>query len=1060
MQVLKKLTASFVLAVTCFAGHAQNGDPTQESARFRGSVTVTGKVIETSTGKPLRGIQVSYKDFSAAISDSLGTFSLRVPSSQVSILLEGEGYQTKEIALLGQTNVRVSMYEDTYTSFYDMAEMPFGPVLKSKTPYSVTSLQTNGNWGHITETPTSYLQGRVSGLNAIRRSGTPNIGATVFLRGMSSLFATNQPLIIVDGVIFNNEDHGGSIIANHYTEPLSTIDVRDIDNISVIRDGSSIYGSKGANGVIIITTARVRELGTKIDLATYGGINFTPDNLPVLKATDYRLLLNDILQSKGLTNAQIQALPYMNDDKTNPNYYTYHNNTDWQKQVLNQSYTKNIYLKVTGGDNIARYALSLGYMNNGGITRNTDLTRYNMRFNGDLNLNRRLTATTNLSFGFNEQNLRDQGAMPKTNPLAVALAKSPLLRIKNVSEKGIESPSFADRDTFGIGNPAVLTDIAQGVNKNYRFLGSIGFNYEINPLLTISTNIGVTNDKVRENFFIPRKGVTSDTLTTDIAFSRLGSQVNSYFALYNDTRLNFSKTFWNVHEVSARLGARYLYGKTEQDYGLGFNSAIDELVTVGNGVTSLRRVGGLTGESNWLNTYFNVDYSYRDKYILSVNVAMDGSSRFGKKIKDAVTINSNKYSLLPSVAGAWLISSEKFMKGFLTDFNFINHLKIRATYGLSGNDDIGNYTSRQTYISQNLLGVQGLVRGGYGNNQLQWEQVHRLSGGLDAALLNERISFSVDAYFDKTRKMIAYEKLPAPAGFDYAITNSGAMTTKGIEASLNARIINKANLKWDIGMMMARYVTVIDKLPDYSIITSFGGATYLTREGGAANLFYGYKTNGVYSSDNEASQAGLGIRLPNGTVMPFTGGDVRFVDVNNDHIIDENDRQLIGDPNPDFFGSISTRVEYKRFSLDALVTYVGGNDVYNYTRNQLESMSGYSNQTEAVVNRWRTNGHQTSMPKAVWGDPMANSRFSDRWIEDGSYIRLRSVTLSYNLSFSRENFLKYITVYLTGNNLLTLTKYKGYDPEFSATESIFGQGVENTLEPLSRTAQAGIRIGL
>jgi hypothetical protein len=277
---------------------------------------------------------------------------------------------------------------------------------------------------------------------------------------------------------------------------------------------------------------------------------------------------------------------------------------------------------------------------------------------------------------------------------------------------------------------------------------------------------------------------------------------------------------------------------------------------------------------------------------------------------------------------------------------------------------------------------------------------------------------------------------------------------------LNARIINRANLKWDIGMMMARYVTEINKLPDYSIITSFGGATYLTREGGAANLFYGYKTNGVYASDNEAAQAGLGIRLPNGTVVPFTAGDVRFVDVNNDHIINENDLQLIGDPNPDFFGSISTRVEYKRFCLDALVTYVGGNDVYNYTRNQLESMSGYSNQTEAVVNRWRTNGHQTDMPKAVWGDPMGNSRFSDRWIEDGSYIRLRSVTLSYNLSFARESFLKYITVYLSGNNLVTLTKYKGYDPEFSATESMFGQGVENSLEPLSRTAQAGIRIGL
>ncbi len=929
------------------------------------------RLSDAATGKGLRGIRVTYKTYSAAITDSAGSFTLKVPSMNVAVLLEGDGYQSKEIALRGRSSINAALYEDTYTSFYDQSVEPFGSVMKNKTTFAGTSVQTNGNWGRITETPSSYLQGKVAGLNVIRRSGTPNIGASLTLRGISSLYGTNQPLIVVDGILFNNQDLGGSIITNHYTDPLSTIDVRDIDNITVLKDGSSIYGTKGSNGVIIITTARAKELGTKIDFSTFGGVNFTPSNIPVLNSSDYRIYLSEILKSKGMTDGEIQALPYMNDVSTNPDYFRYHNNTDWQKEVFNRSATQNVYLKVTGGDNIAKYALSLGYMGNGSITRNTDMTRYNMRFNGDLNLSKRLTATTNLSFTFNEQNLRNQGAAAKTNPIYLALTKSPFLRIKEVSDKGIESPSFADRDTFNTSNPIIITDLAQGTNKNYRFLGSIGFNYQLSKLFTLATTVGVTNDKVRETFFIPRKGVTTDTLNTEIAYSRLGSQVNSLFSLYNDTRVTFAKRFKNIHELSSRLGMRYQFSKTEQDFGLGYNSPIDELVGVGNGVNSLRRIGGTSGESNWLNTYFNTDYSYSDKYFISLNVAVDGSSRFGKNIQDgALTINGNKFAVLPSIAAAWLISSEQFVKSKTIDL-----LKLRASFGLSGNDDIGNYTARQTYVPQNLLGVQGLVRGGFGNNQLQWEQMRKLNVGLDVSLFNERLSFSVDAYQNTVTKMIAYEPAPVASGFSYAISNSAGMTTKGIEASVNARIINKSSFKWDIGLTLGTYNSTIDKLPVDKIITSFTGAAYITKVGAVPNLFYGYKANGVFVSDAIAAQENLSIRKPDGTLTAFKGGDVRFADVNGDHVIDENDLQVIGDPNANLFGSFNTKVAYKQFSLDALFTFTSGNDAFNYTRSRLESMDGYANQTEAILNRWKTNGNQTNIPKATWGDPMGNSPF-------------------------------------------------------------------------------------
>ncbi|MGZ5192015.1 MAG: TonB-dependent receptor plug domain-containing protein, partial [Flavisolibacter sp.] len=552
----------------------------------------------------------------------------------------------------------------------------------------------NSAWNQPLELPDGILQGRIAGLNAIRRSGSPGVGANLFLRGYNSLYATNKPLIVIDNMIYDVNDYGESIIANNYTNPLALVDIKDIDNITVIKDASSIYGTKGANGAIIITTARAQSQATQIDFAVYAGFNMVPPKLPVMGSADYRIYLNEILQSKGMSIAEINAQPYMNDDPNNPLYAQYHYDTDWQDKVMENSMNQNYFLKVTGGDNIATYGLSMGFTKNEGIIKSTDIMRYNTRFNAEFNFTKRFTGNANLAFSYNEQNLKDQGIADKTAPLYLSLIKSPFLNDKEVNDKGVESPNFAEQDTFGISNPSVVISNMLAYNKYYRFFGSFGFNYAISKNFNASTLIGVAFDKVRENFFVPKKGIADDTLSNGIAESRMGTQVKRLFTIYNDTRVEFKKTFNRNHNIASRLGIRIQQNEAEQDFALGFNSATDDLTSVQNGVNALRQVGGGIGDWNWINNYFNIDYGFNNKLFLTFNMALDGSSRFGKEAQDGISISGNKFAVMPSLGAAWLISSENFMANSSLDL-----VKLRATYSITGNDDIGNYNSRQTYAS-------------------------------------------------------------------------------------------------------------------------------------------------------------------------------------------------------------------------------------------------------------------------------------------------------------------------------------------------------------------------
>ncbi|MCA5003840.1 SusC/RagA family TonB-linked outer membrane protein [Sphingobacterium bovistauri] len=1015
---------------------------------------VKGIVIDSRTNKPVAGARVTYGVAVAKLTDNNGAFEVDVNNSWAVINVSMDGYIQKSIPVVFDKPIQVKLYPIGYSSNYDATETVFG---KNDILHSAGAVQKAyiNAWEQNSETITSYLQGKMSGVQVIRKSGTPSMGANLFVRNIGSLFTQNQPLYIIDGVVYNAEMLTPSITSGHENNPLQHIDLRDIQDVTVLKDAVStaIYGARAANGVVVINTTHANELATKIDFQATTGYNFRPKSIPMMKAYNYRSYLNDVLATSNFSGEEIAAMPFNIDNPNFSLYPVYHNETNWQDKALKNSLDQNYYLRVTGGDNIANYALSVGYNSDKGIIDNTKQDRYSARFNSDMRLANKLSAQTNISVGYGQQALKDQGLSPKTNPIFLSMIKAPFLNTNDMAADGTISPNYAEADYFGLSNPMQL--IFNGVNnkKAYRFHGSINFDYKFNNSFTLSNVTAVTYDKAQENFFIPKKGVAKDTVNNMEVYSRLGTQVGRYYGISNDIRLSYQKELHNELKVQAIGGFRYHQHDAEQDYAMGYNSATDQLVSIGNSTASSRSYGGYIGK--WANQtlYALSNVTFKNRYILNAALSLDGSSRFGSKVEQGVALNGHKYGVFPAVGAAWILSNEDFLKGSES----LNLAKLRVSYGIVGNDDIGNFNARDMYASQNFLGVQGLVRDGISNPYLQWENVEKINAGLDLSFAQERINLTIDVYRNSTKDMLSYNRGNTVSGVAYYLFNNGRLETKGLDLGVFGRIVD-SKVKWDANLTMSHAKSKVISLPE-TAYNSYAGATMITRVGDSPNAFYGYTFEGVYSTSAEASADGLGILNVAGDKVPFKAGDAKFSDRNGDKIINEQDRTVIGNSNPVIYGGLNNAVTFKNWKFGALVTYSLGNDVYNYTRAQLESGSSFYNQTELLNNRWKAEGQITNVPKAAYNDPMGNARFSDRWIEDGSYLRLRQVSVEYMIPVDKA-ILKYVRIYGTANNLLTFTKYLGYDPEFAQSADILNQGIDVTLEPQFRSFQLGVRLGL
>lgn len=1012
-----------------------------------------GKITDAATGQPISAAQVSIPDKNAsAVTNENGEFEVKITSANDIMQVSAIGYDVREIGMQGRRSAEIRLYRKGFTPYFKQVQDLNGAVNQSAATASIHGIATNDLSSALVADEIIMRQIGATARQVIR-SGAEGMGTNLFIRGMNSLNANAQPLYIVDGVIWDNMQNVASIHGGHFSNPLDNIPVEDIANITVLKDGTSIYGSKAANGVVVINTKRAANMVTRIDLKMFLSTTQSPVGVPMMNGDDFRIYASDMLGSTGVSPKLVDNVGFLITDPSNTQYPVYHNSTDWRKLVYQPGFTQNYQINVTGGDEKALYYFSIGLADNKGIVKTTDWNRINSRFNADFNLGDHLNLGLNIGFTRNERSLIDDGVNRYSSPTWQAVIKSPFLSQYSFTNQGEITANPAVTDIFDIGNPTAVIRYSQNFQKKYRFNISVVPEWKITPDLKLTSLFDYSLYKTIEGHFVPEK-FTPLRYLENKGYSKnmISSQVMRNTNIYSNTYLTYTKAFDLQHRLKALAGVRYIFNYLESDYAEEHNSGSNNNTTI-TGAYDFLYVDGLNVETKSVSNYYQAEYAYDQRYFLGASVSFDASSRFGRNTAGGI----NGVGVFPAINGAWLVSSESFMSNVAP----VNFLKLRVGYALSGNDDIRDYESQTYFNSVRFINrANGLVLANLANTRVQWESTARANAGLDLGLFNDRLNIQADVFHSTTSDLLTLQPLPEITGLGYYWANGGSMTNTGWEAAAQVKLVNTGNFQWEVGLSAGSYVNEVKSLPDDKpIVTARYGGELITEVGSPYASFYGYKTNGVFASQADADAAGLKKLMPDGTYAQFGAGDMIFEEVVKDGIIDEKDRQVIGSPIPTLYGNFNTRFNYKRFTLDAVFSYSYGNEVYNYYRRNLESGSDYSNQTLAMLRRWTGEGQTTVVPRAVYGDPMGNARFSDRWIEDGSFLRFKNLTFSYRLPLSSE-FIEGLSVWASADNLYTWTSYLGIDPEVAAGNSVFDQGIDNGLLPPTRSFSLGVKINL
>lgn len=1024
----------------------QNGGVLPPSFPATGLVNgklVSGTIKDKTSGAPLDGVSITIKSMpgKGTISDKDGNFKIEVTGENTILVASLVGYQAYESKVKAGDNLQIGLNAQSQT-LNEVVVVGYGTRKKKELTSSISSVSGK----EINSLPVAdagqALQGKVSGVTIVQGSGAPGGtgGTQIRIRGLSSVTGTNNPLIVLDG--FPLPDQSADNILNSFN-------VNEIESIDVLKDASaaSIYGVRGSNGVIMITTKRGKAGKTSFNIDVFRGIQKSWYLPELLDAREYA-----VINTEARVASNLPVIPKIADPEAIQQLYG--SGTDWLKEVFRYAATQNVALSLTGGSDIAQYSISANYMKQDGIVYNTDFERFNLRFNGDIKISKKFKAGNSITLSKSIENGKDTYSA-FNSVLLLALTAPPTVKPYNAD--GTYAGGQGNEDGFSEPNPVYNLEVPQFTSTKYRITGTVFAEYEPFTGFKLRTNLGgdmVVQQLKGYNPATPSTG--GRPITTTSVFEQ--AIINPSYV--GELTAGYEHNF-DDHNVNALIGytaqdnSFYNLGAGRSGYTrLGF-PVLDDNIFVATNISQTFNFGSY-GRTRLLSYIGRVNYSYKGKYLLNGTIRRDGSSNFGP---------NNLFAIFPSVSFAWRIIDE----GFMQSSNLFTDLKLRTSYGFTGNQNVGGFSylakinTGIQYPFGNNSGTGGATAGSAptatANPDLRWEKNEQINIGIDASILKNKISISLDAYRRKSIDLIFYVVPPAVSGtYESIPLNTGTMENTGIDLSINTNNISKKDIKWSTGLVVSAFKNQVTSLGLSGPINNGfariqGGATRVSA-GDPAFYFYGYKTEGIFQNYKEIQEHAVQVAGTDPSVSTAPG-DIKFVDINKDGVINDLDRTNLGNSYPTFTYGLTNNFTYKNIQITLFIQGSQGNKVLNFTRWYTEGGVSNGNYSVDVLGRWTGEGTSNSMPRVILNDPNQNNRVSDRFVEDGSYLRIKNLRIAYTMpqKWATYTGLKKLQLYTGAQNLLTLTKYKGMDPEV-------GNGVDYGFYPQPRTFLVGVNIDL
>jgi TonB-linked SusC/RagA family outer membrane protein len=871
------------------------------------------------------------------------------------------------------------------------------------------------------------LQGLAAGAFVKSSTGQPGGGITVRIRGQGSVTSGNDPLYVIDGMPI--EGSGGGRGSN----PMSTINPQDIQSIQVLKDASAtaIYGSRGSNGVIIVETKQGDEGRTQVSYSSQLGMNHAANRYDLLNAEEFVTYSNEDARNKGIGERWTES----------PS--SYGEETDWQERIFENRLKQNHQLTVSGGDDDTRFNVSGNFLDDQGIMENSSFRRYSFRVNFSQDVSDDFRIRTNVTTSRGEfEFLQESGQFPVMTAVSFPPLFGPFNEDGSYVDYAAQAPFNQDRRE----NPIAQIREQEDLTKVNRLLGNAELQYDVLDNLELRVKVGtdIEDDNVEE--FQSQRLIMADFSNGSISNGR---SLN----VLNENLLEYDNTFGENHGINVLGG--FTYQRQLNESNSLQNSRFVSEATYVDALEQGAQPGGPSvnsGQSEWtlLSWLSRVNYRLMDKYLFTATFRADGSSKFGK---------GNKWGIFPSGAVAWNISEEGW---FQDRFPSVSNLKLRASFGLSGNQQIGTYSSLASlstapYFFGSGPEIVGMVPGSVANPDLQWETSEQWDVGLDLGLWNQRLQVAADVYRRETSSLILPVTLPANSGFGSSIQNTGSVVNEGVELSVNGSLL-AGDFSWRTGVTWSANRNEVLDLGDSDEF--FGGSLVagdnvgsIVREGEPIGMFWGMATDGVIRDQAEADALGYG-----------APGEPKFIDQNGDGEITEADRTIIGNPHPEFVYGWNNTFSYGNLRLNAVVQGVYGNDLWLERENDTDMLfdGRYNTFQERFDDRWTPENQDAAYPKAGYiSQGPANGREGEFIVHDGSYLRLKSLTLGYDLpveslAWVEQQGLQRARIYLKGTNLFTITDYIGFNPDVDVDSGNINQGIDQDAYPLVQTFTFGV----